>query len=258
MRRYVLGFAAAALLAGCNGAGTPIVPTHAVPAAWLRPQSSSGKIKHVVIIVQENRSFNNLFYGYPGAKTAKYGEDSYGDRIKLQPIGLDTTWDLEHDSGGFEAACDGTGKIPGTKCKMNGFNLEYAGCDTSCPTQYPQYAYVPHSETAPYFDIAKQYVLADEMYASNFDASSFISHQYIISAQAEHAVNFPYGAWGCPGGSGDFVNEVGPSAKFPTAPKSFAGIQRRLATSSTTPISRGPTTPCRTQAIRASGAPIRR
>ena len=30
----------------------------------------------------------------------------------------------------------------------------------------------------------KQYVLADEMYASNVDASSFISHQYIIAGQA--------------------------------------------------------------------------
>jgi phospholipase C len=214
MRCFVLGFAAAALLAGCNGAGA-IVPMHTVPATMLRPQSSSGKIKHVVVIVQENRSFNNLFYGYPGAKTAKYGYDSYGDRVKLEPIGLDTSWDLEHDSGGFEEACDGTGRIPGTKCKMNGFNLEFAGCDSSCPVKYPQYAYVPHSETAPYFDIAKQYVLADEMYASNFDASSFISHQYIIAAQAEHAVNFPYGAWGCPGGSGDFVNMVGPDRKVP-------------------------------------------
>jgi phospholipase C len=46
------------------------------------------------------------------------------------------------------------------------------------------------------------------MYASNFDASSFISHQYIISGQAESAVNYPYSAWGCPGGSGDMIGEV--------------------------------------------------
>ena len=32
--------------------------------------------------------------------------------------------------------------------------------------------------------MGKHYVLADEMYASNFDASSFISHQYIIAGQA--------------------------------------------------------------------------
>ncbi len=68
--------------------------------------------------------------------------------------------------------------------------------------------------------MAKQYVLADQMYASNFDASSFISHQYIIAGQAESSVNFPYGAWGCPGGSGDMIGEVGPQRQVPTATKS--------------------------------------
>ncbi len=75
---------------------------------------------------------------------------------------------------------------------MNGFDNEYWGCGAaSCPNQNPPYSYVPHDETKPYFDMGKQYVLADQMYASNFDASSFISHQYIIAAQAEASVNYP-------------------------------------------------------------------
>jgi len=178
----------------------------------------SSKIQHVVIIVQENRSFNNLFYGYPGARTVKYGYASSGQKIKLLPVGLETTWDLEHDSSGYFAACNGTGSIPGTNCQMNGFNNEWVGCGGSsdpCPIQHPQYAFVPQSETAPYFTMAKQYVLADEMFASNFDASSFISHQYIISGQAESAVNYPYSSWGCPGGSGDMIGTVGPQRQIP-------------------------------------------
>ncbi|HEX3670452.1 MAG TPA: hypothetical protein VHT92_01985, partial [Candidatus Cybelea sp.] len=79
-----------------------------------------GKIQHVVIVVQENRSFNNLFYGFPGAKTATYGYNSSGQKIELQPVVLETPWDIEHDSYGFEAACNGTGSIPGTNCQMNG------------------------------------------------------------------------------------------------------------------------------------------
>ena len=78
---------------------------------------------------------------------------------------------------------------------MNGFNKEWVGCGHSggppCPNQHPQYSYVPHSETKPYFAMGKQYVVADQMYASNFDASSYISHQYIIAAQAESSVNYP-------------------------------------------------------------------
>jgi len=209
----------ALLLTGCN-AGSGFAPSSQVPSGAQRAHrtGSSGKIQHVVIIVQENRSFNNLFYKFPGATTATYGYNTSGTKIPLQPVPLETNWDVEHDSYGFEAACNGTGSIPGTNCQMNGFDNESWGCgggNDPCPNQNPPYSYVPHSETKPYFDMGKQYVLADQMYASNFDASSFISHQYIISAQAESAVNFPGGAWGCPGGSGDFIYEVGPQRQVP-------------------------------------------
>ncbi|HEX3670454.1 MAG TPA: alkaline phosphatase family protein [Candidatus Cybelea sp.] len=184
-----------------------------------RRHAASGKIKHVVIIVQENRSFNNLLYGFPGATTSKYGYDSSGNQIELKPISLKTVWDLDHSSTSFFEACNGTGSIPGTDCQNNGFNKEWVGCGHSggppCPNQHPQYSYVPHSETKPYFAMGKQYVVADQMYASNFDASSYISHQYIIAAQAESSVNYPWGAWGCDGGSGDMVALVGPDRQVP-------------------------------------------
>jgi phospholipase C len=190
-----------------------------VPNGGVHRGPSSGKIKHIVIIVQENRSFNNLFRGYPGAETADYGADTYGHRIKLLPIGLETSWDLDHSSNSFFEACNGTGTIPGTNCRMNGFNREWVGCYSNCPIKHPQYAYVPRTETEPYFDIAEEFVLADQMYASNFDASSFISHQYIISGRAGagpyDAVNYPYGSWGCPGGSSDMISMVGPQRQIP-------------------------------------------
>ena len=44
------------------------------------------------------------------------------------------------------------------------------------------------------------------MFPSNFDSSSFVSHQYIIAARASSAVNYPIGPWGCEGGSGDMVS----------------------------------------------------
>ncbi|MEO6991001.1 MAG: hypothetical protein ABI346_02470, partial [Candidatus Baltobacteraceae bacterium] len=47
-------------------------------AAHLSPSGSP--IQHVIFIVQENRSFNNLFMGYPNALTQNYGYDSSGNR----------------------------------------------------------------------------------------------------------------------------------------------------------------------------------
>ena len=203
-------------LVSCRGGGavTPYGGTSAGASLAVRHAPGS-KIKHVVILIQENRSFNNLFYGFPGAKTVKYGYDTSGNKIKLQPIPLEVHWDAEHDANGFFAACNGTGSIPGTNCQMNGFNREWSCTGVSCPSD-PTYAYVPHSETKPLFAIARQYVLADEMYASNFDASSFISHQYIISGQANSAVNYPWGYWGCVGGSGDNIDIVNAQRQIPS------------------------------------------
>ncbi|MGB6712159.1 MAG: hypothetical protein WBE30_00905, partial [Candidatus Cybelea sp.] len=99
-------------LAACNGNGaltsaTPSLPVTTQPAAMAHPpevaalkqrihhSSASGKIKHVIIIVQENRSFNNLLYGFPGAKTAKYGYNTSNQKIMMSPVGLETSWDLD-------------------------------------------------------------------------------------------------------------------------------------------------------------------
>jgi phospholipase C len=197
------------LVAGCRGAGVSGTSYALPPAASERADTPDGpakgfdKIQHVVIIIQENRSFNDLFMGFPNAKTASYGYDTKKQKITLQAVSLATKWDLEHNSQAFIAGCNGTGSIPGTDCKMNGFNNVTAQCSTpgfpKCPIKYPPYSYVPQSEIAPYWSMAKQYALADEMYASNFDVSSFISHQYIIAAQADSAINYPTANWGCPG-----------------------------------------------------------
>jgi phospholipase C len=211
----VLPLALVALFfSACNGGGgVSSFPPTAQALAGIARHSSSSKIQHIVIVVQENRSFNNLFYGFPGAHTAKFGYDSNGNKITLQPVGLETTWDIDHSSNSFFAACNGLGSYPGTDCQMNGFNNEYVGCGHSgqpkCPNANPTYSYVPSTETKPYFFMGKHYVLADEMYASNFDASSFISHQYIIAGQASSAVNYPSNYWGCPGlNYSDYIDTV--------------------------------------------------
>jgi phospholipase C len=179
----------------------------------------ASKLQHVVIIVQENRSLNDLFYGFPGATTVKYGYNSKNKKIELKPISFDTDWDVEHSADSFFLSCNGTGSIPGTDCQMNGFNQEWVQCNmpgyTKCPIANPQYSYVPPAETKPYFAIAKQYVLADQTYASNFDESSFVGHQYLIAAQGAESTNYPNSDWGCEGGSGDTVPIVGPQRQVP-------------------------------------------
>jgi phospholipase C len=173
--------------------GTPPVPQ--------ARHDSTTPIKHVIFIIQENRSFNNLFMGYPGAKTQNYGYDSNGYKIVLQAENLAEPWDLDHFSSGFFASCNGKGALPGTRCRMNGWNNVVLG--RGAPKNAP-YSYVPEAQVDQYWQMAKQYVLGDRMFASNLDGS-FIAHQYIVAAYASRAVDSAYGAWGCEGGSGDNV-----------------------------------------------------
>ncbi len=197
------------------------------PASWVGQQSANperahglmigsrasgiSKIHHVVILVQENRTFNHLFMGYPGATTQNYGYISSGQKVKLLPVGLEASFIPGYGLKAFFTQCNGTGKIPGTNCQMNGFDKVAWQCNSNqCPIQYPPYSYVEPSEIKPYWDLAKQYVLADQMYASNIDASSFISHQYIIAAQAVQSYNWPMTEeWGCEGPPGDTVPVLG-------------------------------------------------
>jgi phospholipase C len=224
-----LAFGAAVLvLSACNGGAGSSPPSatgafvpqsvHGLDA--LAGSKAAGKIQHVVIIMQENRSFNNLFMNYPGATTSTYGYDTYNRKIELEPAGLAAPYSVEHDAQGFFKACNGTGKIPGTHCRMNGFNKERTGgCVTggapSRKLKHPQYTYVPQKEIEPYWDMAEQYVLADQMYSSALDSASFTSHQYIIAAQAEKSVNTPVAQWGCIGGSGDTIAMIGPQRQVP-------------------------------------------
>jgi phospholipase C len=177
-----------------------------VPSERRAEAGSNGaaKISHVVIVVQENRSFNNLFQGYPGAETVASGPTKSGKVLTLKAVGLATRYDIDHSASAMFAACDGTGKLPGTSCKMDAFDQEQqlGGPENG------QYVYVPHAESKPYFDMAHEWVLADHMFASQLD-ESFVSHQYIIAAQAQSSVDLPFlPEWGCEGGKRNFVETV--------------------------------------------------
>ncbi len=197
-------------LGGCSVGAQNAVPYMRDGAALPGLDATgAGKIAHVVYIVQENRSFDNLFQGYPGADTVSSGKDSKGETIQLRPWSLAKRYVIDHSAQAMFAACDGTGKLPGTKCRMDAFNEE--GAAGGPP--HPEYVYVPHDESKPYFDMAREWVLADRMFQSQID-ESFVAHQYIIAAQAKSSVDIPSGLWGCAQAYGDFVQTIAPGREY--------------------------------------------
>ncbi len=161
------------------------------------------KIKHVVIIVQENRSVDNFFNGLPGADTVASGMSHDGE-VKLHPVDLNSPADVDHQHRAFVREYDDG--------KMDGWDSV-----RTLPRQDPDfpYAYVPRDQIEPYWDMAEQYTFGDRMFQSN-TGPSFPAHLYLVAGQSDYAANNPnhietgHFAWGCDSPLNATVSLIGP------------------------------------------------
>jgi phospholipase C len=140
---------------------------------------SGGKIQHIVIIVQENRTPDNLFHDpvliNAGADIASSGLNSSGQTVLLSATPLGVNYDLSHSHSAFVNMYDGG--------KMDGANKIAIFCSvgaTNCPPPNPQYMYVNASDVQPYFQMAEEYTFGDRMFQTN-EGPSFPAHQFLIS-----------------------------------------------------------------------------
>jgi phospholipase C len=142
-----------------------------VPLAPVRANAPGRYVKHVVIVIQENRSFDNLFSGFPGADAPSSGYAGK-KRVRLHPTALENPGNIENN---WRDAIAGW-----NHGKMNGFVGEhfYGG------PPYFAYAYVPRRESAPYWAMAREWVLADRMFPTEF-GPSFTAHLSLIAANTD-------------------------------------------------------------------------
>jgi phospholipase C len=161
-----------------------------------------------VIIVQENRTPDNLFQGVPGADIATSGLNSSGQTVALQPIPLAINYDLDHSHTGFLEEYDNG--------MLDGWNNDAATCGANCPYTPPQYGYVPSDENAPYVQMASEYTFADRMFETN-QGPSFPAHQFILAGTSEPEtgsdllVSENTALPGCGPGQGSLVDVIDPS-----------------------------------------------
>lgn len=180
--RDIAFFALIASTVGCSssvgrGVGIPDSAAVANLVAPHRADSPLAKqyIKHVVVIIQENRSFDNMFNGFPNADTQPYGYAKLPSG-KIQQVTLTQQTfkgnDLAH---GYASAI-----LEYDKGNMDGFYLATQKWRPSDAPTYP-YSYLNPSVVKPYWTMAQQYVLADKMFATEW-GPSFTAHIDLIAA----------------------------------------------------------------------------
>jgi phospholipase C len=196
----MLSFALLVAATGCSGGGGGGSQGSVVPPPGHQPTSSptaaptaqpNPLIKHIVIIVQENRSFDNLFAMFPGADGATSGKSKNGV-VRLMKYPLKDPLDIHHIWQTFVTEYDDG--------KMDGFgNIVFTNGQ---PAGNWPYQYVDPTQIQPYWSMAKQYTLADEMFETQ-SSGSFVAHQDLIAGDTainsdEVLANIPTREpWGC-------------------------------------------------------------
>jgi phospholipase C len=191
---------------GTGGAMSPAQRAHGSLPQGRRGTGPSGYISHVIVIIQENRSFENFFAGYPNANAPTSGcanipslgvnagaiRHASGSgcgsdtRIDLTPTTFKKNSDIKHDWKSSMAEWNNGG--------MDGF-WKYGHKNGV----YTAYQYIEQSEIQPYWDMAQQYVLSDAMFPTEF-GGSFTGHLTLIAgtdnlSPTKAEVDFPDGQY---------------------------------------------------------------
>ncbi len=219
MARLVPAFALA--LASCGGAANSVSPPAPAPHSNPGTPGSASPIKHVVIVIQENRTFNDFFATFPGTDGTTQGKIAkdatcniaQNETIALTKSDLVTSHDLNHSYQGYRTARDGGA--------MDDFDM-VPSPTSSRSAQYP-YQYTDPAQIAPYWDMAKRYVLAEHMFTTQ-GSSSFTAHQDLIAGgtviePGEALVNLPSCAgskcvWGCDAPKGTHTSLITQDDEF--------------------------------------------
>jgi phospholipase C len=193
--RYYAALVLCALAAvACSGGGgggssLPVLPP---PTHGPTQHGPEGKyLKHIVVIVQENRSFNDIFAGFKGTDSTLYGYTHNGTKVRLRAItfkGPDVLHNWRNAMADWNHGA------------MNGFDRsQYVNGD---PAGTYTYSHLQRKVVAPYWTMAREYALADHMFPTMF-GPTFTAHIDLIASTTNLTpdiaeVDGPTGQpWGC-------------------------------------------------------------
>src|ERR1700674_414651 len=164
----------------------------ALAATFAPGQTYNTQIKHVIVIVQENRTPDNLFQDSVltanGADiiAPQTGGKCGSTYVPLQKTPLQVCFDPDHGHGGFNDSYN--------QGLMNNACHDIPKEDQNCRNKYgteAQYSYVQSSDVAPYFQIAENYGFANYFFQTN-QGPSFPAHQFLFTGTSAPDVRTDY------------------------------------------------------------------
>jgi phospholipase C len=161
--------------------------------------TSAPHIAHIVFILEENRSFDNVFGRFPGADGASAATVDVGGHVAttaLVPEPYYAWHDLGHDLGDAEAAID--------RGRMDGFSHETYADLFGDKAAYQQ---LGPQDVPNLYAYARHFTLADHTFAP-VPTPTFPVHLHTIAAQDGGVVSNPQNgsnAWGCDAARGTYV-----------------------------------------------------
>ena len=188
------------------GESTPILGIH--------------NIRHVIFVMQENRSFDHYFGTFPGADGIPRGICLPDPKTGTCDAPFHDTKDRDyggpHTPGAFKTSLDG-GKMDGfvtaLRQSQQGCSPTVAACTQIVPDVM---GYHTAAEIPNYWAYAQNYVLQDHMFEST-SSWSLPSHLYMVSAWSARCSN-PNNAATCASDPGLFnVEGTGPGSTDPDA-----------------------------------------
>ena len=179
MSRYRAAAAAAAILVGLLAAVSLDQGTAAAAGGSHQPKTP---IHHLVVLMQENHTFDSYFGTYPGADGIPKGacmpvDPANGPKPCVRPfhIGNQSVVDLDHSESSAVADVN--------RGRMDGF-VRAQNVRTGDGAQ--AMGYYNASDVPFYWNVADRYVLFDHFFSSSL-GGSFLNHVYWVAAGAGNA-----------------------------------------------------------------------
>src|SRR5579884_1489321 len=171
-------------------------------AARLPVAPPAHRIKHIVFILEENRSFDNVFGRFPGADGVITATVASGGRDVTTPLVPEPYYlwhDLGHDQGDALASID--------KGKMDGFSHETYSDLYGDKAAYQQ---LMPADVPNLYAYAHAFTLSDHTFAS-MPGPTLPNHLYTVAGQDGGVISNPQNptnasnAWGCDSPKGTYV-----------------------------------------------------